>query len=145
MAIDPLSLLSPKGPVTRSVLGSAAQMASTIGRTEAETLIAEYVAAAYENDRVVALAEGALRDKGARAYTVWKIFSEALQWMIDRPASVKVDEKGSHAYTDKQLAAMQAIVDDYKQELEDALTPPEETVSVPPVIPPTTARICLSF
>lgn len=140
MPLAPATLLVPKGPVTLAVLGSA--LGRNVGTGDASVALESYVEAAYDDARVAALTAGTTRDAGARAFALWRIYSDALQGMLDRPQKVDVDEKGGHAYSDKQLAAMQDKVAQYAAELEDAVTP---VAVVAPVVRGTSAPVCVSW
>jgi len=119
--LDPITLLAPQGRISLAILLSADPRAK--GRKAAEEVIEEYVEAAYDESRVAALTAGSAQDTAARAFTYYRVYADAYQAMLDRPASLTVTEKGGHAYSSEQLKGMKALVDSYLAEFEDVVTP----------------------
>jgi hypothetical protein len=130
VALDSSSLLARRGPVTIALLAGDAP-AGTFGRNEALAALAEYVTAAYADGRVAAIDDEATKDKAARAYALWQIYNDAYVAMLNRPASLTVAEKGSHAYSTAQLEGMKNLADRYQQEFE-GLLPDEDTTAPAP-------------
>lgn len=140
--LDPLTLLAPRGRISLGVLRSADPRAK--GRKAAEAVIEEYVEASYNESRVAAMTVGATQDSAARTYTYYRVYSDAYDAMINRPASLTVAEKGSHTYSSEQIKGMKGLVDQYLAEFEAIVVEPE-TETAQPAVPPTSARVCLSF
>ncbi len=139
--LSPLTLLAPQGQLSLAILKSADPRAK--GRKAAEVVIEEYVEAAYAEPRVASLTAGARQDHAARAFTYYRVYADAYQAMLDRPASLTVTEKGGHAYSSEQLKGMKALVDQYLAEFEGLVEPEVETVA--PIIRTTTVRTFVSF
>lgn len=128
--LDPVTLLTPQGAISLAILRSADPRAK--GRKAAESVIGEYVHAAYEEPRVAALTAGATQDTAARAFSYYRVYSDAYQAMLDRPASLTVTEKGGHAYSSEQLRGMKALVDQYLAEFEDVVAPDVDAIAATP-------------
>jgi len=128
--LDPITLLTPQGAVSLAILRSADPRAK--GRKAAESVIAEYADAAYREPRVAALTAGATRDTAARSFSYYRVYSDAYQAMLDRPATLTVTEKGGHAYSSEQLKGMKALVDQYLAEFEDLVAPDVEAIAATP-------------
>lgn len=146
MALDPVTLLAPQGQLSLAIVKSADPRAK--GRKAAEVVIGEYLDAAYDEPRVASLAnttasEIARHDHAARAFTYYRVYSDAYQAMLDRPASLTVTEKGGHAYSSEQLKGMKALVDAALAEFEGLVEPEVETV--PPRVRKVAVRTFVSF
>jgi len=128
--LDPITLLTPQGAVSLAILRSADPRAK--GRKAAESVIGEYVDAAYREPRVAALTAVTARDTAARSFSYYRVYSDAYQAMLDRPATLTVTEKGGHAYSSEQLKGMKALVDQYLAEFEDLVAPDVEAIAATP-------------
>jgi hypothetical protein len=110
-------LIEPTGPLTTSLFPGEDINALSM-RCDA------YVAAAANDPRVIAAigANAANADSAKTAYALWRAYSAVVQRMNAEPLSVSQFEKGSTGYSVSQIAAMQALADQFDGNL-DALVP----------------------
>lgn len=144
MTIRATDLISPSGPLeTRLFPGESSKQ--LVAR------ITGYISVAFDDTRVAALDEAAASDEDeakvdrlVRAYALYRAYLAVYQRMLAEPNSVTQTEKGSSTYTDKQRDGMLALANAQLAAFEAELV--VEVAATPArKVPPTSARICLSF
>lgn len=114
------SLIAPNGPI-------ALTMFPGVDRVALETLVTARIATVYDDARIDdGENDAATQDKLARPLAIYTVLIEDVYpRMLVEPNSVKNDEKGASAYTDKQRADFLAWANGYLDQFTDLL-PPED-------------------
>lgn len=122
MAVAPTDLIRPLGPVTPELFPGTPS-------NKLETDLAEYIARAEADERVVNEPNTAKTDRLVRALALYFIFDDVFIAMNARPLTVQVTEKGGHGYSTEQIRNTRAMRDGFLQEFTGLLTPSVTGVS----------------
>lgn len=108
-------LMAPNGPVDTFLFPKT-------GRRQIAARLTQYLANAYADARVVALASDTTRsDRLARAWALYQVYTAVVDRMSAQPLTVAVTEKGSSTYSSAQIQNMKDRAAQYLAEFEGLL------------------------
>lgn len=100
------ALIEPNGPLDTTLFPGDDSVAL-------RTRVIAYLANAYMDRRVIAAAGDANVQNGkAAALVLYTAYMAVYRRMLREPLTVKVDEKGGHGYSTKQIDAMKELADE---------------------------------
>lgn len=122
MPVVATDLMSPAGPVEAYLFPG--EDSNVI-----EARLSGYLQAGYDDERVAAQTDAALKDKLVRPYALARVYSAVLERLSAQPATVQVTEKGGHGYSTEQIKTFKDLAAKYERDFLGLLI-------IPPMVPP---------